>query len=69
MHSADGEYFVGWTEEDQAIWRARKIRPDHIYRRFKHHMREADLMVALSQCDLPPSEGKTLFVAIKTGRG
>jgi hypothetical protein len=60
---------LGWTDEDQEIWRARQMLPHMIYKRYQTHMREAEMMVALSHCDLPPGEGKMLFMALTDGEG
>ena len=55
---------VGWTEEDQEIWRTRKMSANTIYMRYQHHKKEADLMVSLSKVDMPPGEAKLTFLAL-----
>lgn len=35
---------LGWTAEDREIWRNRKMKPHTIQYRFKHHLRECDIM-------------------------
>ena len=47
---------LGWTKEDQEIWRKRKMKPHTIKYRFKHHLRECDIMSRMSRMtDLTPA--------------
>ena len=59
---------LGWTEEDQQIWRDRKMPAHTIEYRYQHHMREAALMRKLSMVPIKPSHAKFIaaqFITIK----
>ena len=46
---------TGWTEEDQQIWRDRKMKPHTIQFRYQQHVKESELMVRLtSLTGIPP---------------
>lgn len=57
-------YTAGWTEEDQKIWKQRKIPANRIHLRYQHHLKEFEIMRNLSRIDLPPGEGKMVAMAI-----
>lgn len=54
---------MGWTKEDQQIWRDRKMPASKIYMRYQHHMKEAALMRRLSMVPIKPSHAK--FIAVQ----
>lgn len=49
---------TGWTEEDQRIWRDRKMKPHTILYRYQHHLKEYEIMLKLSVIKLRPSQAK-----------
>ena len=57
-------YSTGWTMEEQHIWRSRKMPVSMIYMRHQHHVKECELMCKLTEINLPPGEGKFLFLAL-----
>lgn len=58
------EYHVGWTDEDVRIWQTRKMKGHMIYMRYKHHVKECELMRRLTEIDLPAGDGKFTMEAL-----
>ena len=49
------ELETGWSEEDQQIWRDRKMKPHTIRYRYQQHMKEYQVMLNLTKIPLRPS--------------
>ena len=58
----------GWTDEDVEIWRQREMKPHTILYRYQHHVKECELMTALTRSKWRPGEAKMLLVALKGGK-
>ena len=57
------ELETGWSEEDQQIWRDRKMKPHTIRYRYQQHMKEYQVMLNLTRIPINPSHAK--FIALQ----
>jgi len=53
---------MGWTIEDQQIWRDRKMKPHTIQYSRKTHERDSDLMIRMTKLINIPPEVKLVAI-------
>ena len=54
---------TGWTQEDQQIWRDRKMKPHTIYYRARQEAKDCQIMNNLVKIPIKPSHAK--FIALQ----
>lgn len=54
-----------WTEEDQQIWRDRKMPCHTILYRYQHHVKECKIMLNLTKIPIKPSKAKLVALQLQ----